>query len=100
MTLLDNLLPKLRMAKSALETKYHIKSLALFGSIARSEDSPESDVDLLVDFTEPIGIEFVYLANDLEKLLHRKVDLVSRGGIKEYYFKEIEKDLIYLENNI
>jgi uncharacterized protein len=50
----------------------------------------------LVDFDQPVGIEFIDLANELEEILKRKVDLVSRHGVKPRYLKEIEKDLIYV----
>jgi len=79
-----------------LKKKYNVKALALFSSYSRDDATEESDVDILVDFTKPIGIEFVDLANELELLLHIKVDLASRGGIKPKYFNAIEPDLIYV----
>jgi predicted nucleotidyltransferase len=42
------------------------------------------------------GIEFIDLAEELEKILNRKVDLVSKNGVKPKYFDEIQKDLIYV----
>jgi hypothetical protein len=50
----------------------------------------------LVEFDQPVGIEFIDLAIELEKILEKKVDLVSRNGVKSRYIKEIEKDLIYV----
>ncbi len=50
----------------------------------------------MVDFSEPVGLAFVDLADELERLLRMKVDLVSRGGIKPKYFAVIEPDLIYV----
>ena len=50
----------------------------------------------MVDFSRPIGIAFVDLADELEKILQMKVDLVSRGGIKPKYFAVIQPDLIYV----
>jgi predicted nucleotidyltransferase len=43
-----------------------------------------------------IGIEFIDLAGDLEKLLKRKVDLVSKEGIKPSYFQEIQPEIVYV----
>lgn len=82
--------------KPVLIKKYPIKQIGIFGSIARGDFNEDSDVDILVEFNQPIGIEFIDLANELESILQQKVDLVSRSGIKPKYFKMIEKDLIYV----
>lgn len=76
--------------------KYPLKSMALFGSVARNEASDQSDVDILVEFSEPVGFEFVDLAIELEEILHCKVDLVSKNGVKPQMLSFIEKDLIYV----
>lgn len=89
-------LNKLKTAKSILLKDYPIKHLALFGSVSRLEDNEESDVDIMVEFDRPVGMEFIHLCYELEKILNRKVDLVSRNGIKEKYFNEIKSDLIYV----
>jgi len=70
--------------------------MALFGSYSRNDASPESEVDLLVDFDKAIGIRFIDLAEELEVLLHHKVDLVTANAIKPKYFKAIKPDLIYV----
>ena len=64
--------------------------------MVRNDFSPESDIDIMVDFSRPIGIEFIDLADELEAKLKRKVDLVSRKGIKPQYFNAIEPELIYV----
>ena len=93
----QSILTKLRSAKPVFEKKYGVRDLALFGSYSRNEAIPgKSDVDVLVHFSRPVGLEFVDLAEDLEALLYMKVDLVSRGGIKPKYFSVIEPDLIYV----
>ena len=93
-SLKDQLLERLRSAKPVLLSKYPIRSLALFGSVSRNEDRPESDVDVLVEFSQPVGMQFIRLAEELQALLGRKVDLVSRGGIKPGYYEAIREDLI------
>lgn len=87
---------KLLSQKKELFEKYPIKSLAIFGSYARNEQGPESDLDLMVEFHSRIGSEFIELADDLEEILGIKVDLVSRKGIKERYFERIREDLVYV----
>ncbi len=70
--------------------------MALFGSYSRNDATEESDVDILVDFEKAIGIQFVDLADELEILLHHKVDLVSARAIKPKYLNAIKSDLIYV----
>jgi uncharacterized protein len=82
--------------KPILSHKYGLNTLAIFGSFAREEQTEKSDIDILVDFQKPIGIEFIDLADELELILGRKVDLVSRRGVKKDYFKFIEKELEYV----
>jgi len=87
---------KLRACLPALQKKYPIEKLALFGSITRADFTPQSDVDILVEFNGDIGWEFFDLAEELEKIVGRKVDLVSGKAIKAHYLPYIKKDLIYV----
>lgn len=82
--------------KEQLFSEYSIKSMAIFGSIARQQNNHKSDIDILVDFNSNIGIRFIDLADKIEDLMGDKVDLVSKNGIKEKYFQRIESDLIYV----
>ena len=82
--------------KPELVSKYHVRSLGLFGSVVRDDFTESSDIDILVDFTQPIGIEFIDLADFIEDQLNKKIDLVSRNGIKEKYFQAIEGELLYV----
>ena len=82
--------------KMYLINKYGLNLIAIFGSYGREQQNKNSDVDILVDFKKPIGIEFIDLANELENILKTKVDLVSKNGIKKKYFQHIEKDLRYV----
>jgi predicted nucleotidyltransferase len=68
----------------------------LFGSIVRNDFTDENDIDIIVDFSAPIGIEFIDLANELELKLDRRVDLVSMGGVKPAYFRVIEPQIVYV----
>ena len=91
------ILAVLKNAKPSLAKKYGVKDLALFGSYSRDTAiGGKSDVDILVAFSQPIGITFIDLADELEQLLQRKVDLVSRTAIKPKYFTVIEPELIYV----
>ena len=71
----------------------------LFGSFARGEETPWSDVDILVvlDHSQPIGLKFFGIWGDLERLLDRKVDLLTEPSIEAFARESIERDkrLIY-----
>ncbi|WP_053183897.1 nucleotidyltransferase family protein [Sunxiuqinia dokdonensis] len=82
--------------KDRLFHDYPIRSMAIFGSYARREQDDSSDLDILVEFSDRIGVRFIDLAEELEKIIGFKVDLVSKKGIKEKYLKSIDSDLIYV----
>jgi predicted nucleotidyltransferase len=82
--------------KSELEKRFKVKRLALFGSYARGEQKNESDVDILVDVDPSIGLEFVTLAETIEKMLGTDVEVVSLKAIKPRALKLIEQELIYV----
>ena len=92
----EEILHILKSQKATLEKKYPISELALFGSYARGDNQASSDIDILVDFNGRIGIDFISLAHDLEDIFDRKVDLVSRKGIKPRYLPFVEKSLIHV----
>lgn len=93
---LNDLKTVLTQNKQKLFKEYPIKSIAIFGSYARKEQNKASDLDLIVEFKDSIGIRFIDLADDLENLIGIKVDLVSKNGIKNKYFEAIKSDLIYV----
>ena len=91
---MKTVLPEISLIKRALpelQDRYPIKSLGIFGSVARGDASENSDVDVLVEFYEPVGMEFIDLVFDLEELLGRKVDLVSKKGLKPRMLPFVEK---------
>ena len=86
----------LQSLKPELAIRYHVRTLGLFGSVVRNDFNSSSDIDIIVDFNQPIGIEFIDLADYIERKLDKKVDLVSKNGIKEKYYKSIEREIIYV----
>jgi predicted nucleotidyltransferase len=93
---LNSIIEILQKHKSELVDKYGLSQLAIFGSYARRQERENSDVDILVEFNRPIGLEFIDLAEELEQILKIKVDLVSKKGIKKKYLKSIETELAYV----
>ena len=70
----------------------------LFGSCSRGEETPESDVDILVqlDYTQPIGIRYFKMICDLEEQLGRKVDLVDERGLMPFARPYVDNDKILM----
>ena len=81
--------------RDVIATRFGAPQLALFGSAARDEMRPDSDVDVLVDFAEPATFDGYFNLKDyLEKLFGRPVDLVTNKGLKPRARKHVEQDLI------
>jgi len=96
MTDLMSIKNSLSALKPEMQQRFFVNSIGLFGSVVRDDFKVSSDVDIIVDFTRPVGIEFVDLANFIESKLNRKIDLVSRNGVKKKYFKQIESQIVYV----
>lgn len=74
---------------------YNLQRLGIFGSFARGEENPDSDIDLLVKFKDtPSLLQLIKIENDLSKKLGFKVDLITEGSIKNSRIKaQIKQDL-------
>lgn len=92
----QDILTILRKERGRLFAKYALTSMAIFGSVARGEQRPESDVDIMVEFDTSKDYDFLELAEELQQLLKRKVDLVVRKGVRPWYMETIEPDLRYV----
>jgi uncharacterized protein len=76
---------------------YGVKSLALFGSVARGEAHPDSDVDLLVEFDRPVGLfGLVALQLRLEELLGCSVDIGTWDSLKASFRSDVMKECVYV----
>lgn len=92
----DQALKVLARQKMALRQK-GILSIAVFGSTARDEAKPDSDLDILVDFAQPSTFDqYIEAKFYLEELLGCKVDLVTLDGLKPLARVEVEKEAIYV----
>lgn len=77
--------------------RYNVKKAAVFGSVARGEERPDSDVDILVEFGKiPTLVQFIRMENELEETLEKKVDVVVKGSEKPLIKPFIYKDLVEL----
>jgi predicted nucleotidyltransferase len=78
---------------------YSVRRIGVFGSRARGDDTPLSDVDILVKLEGPVGWEIVDLHRYLEDVLGIRVDLVTEGAVvrKPLLWESIQEDLTYVE---
>ncbi len=94
---INQILSKLRLKKPELERKYAVSELGVFGSYVRGDFNEGSDIDILVDFSKRIdGFQYIRLAHELEDMFDCKIDVVSRGGIKQTYLPYVENSLIHV----
>jgi len=77
------------------------KEIAVFGSYARGEETPDSDIDILISYADPVDFfQIVGAIRQLEDKIHIKVDLVSKSAASQKFLSSIETDLIYLLNDV
>jgi len=83
---------------------YPVEKAWIFGSYARDEETPESDIDIMVRFDKDAHItlfDYAGIMNDLEDLLHKKIDLVQEGRLRKFAQESAEQDkiLVYERTN-
>lgn len=87
---------KLKELKPILHQRYFVERIGYFGSYSRNDQKDNSDIDILVSFSKPLGWEFFDLLEFLENELELKVDLVSEKAIKEQLRQIILKSVKYV----
>lgn len=93
----NEILLKLKSEKSSLREKYKVTSLGVFGSYARNEEKPDSDIDILVEFEEVPGMKEFFGAEEyLENLLSRKIDLVRKEAIRPELKEKIMAEVVFI----
>lgn len=88
----------LRAERGELHRRFHVHRIGIFGSYARGQATPVSDVDILVELDQPVGWEIVDLHSHLETILEAKVDLVTQRAVmrKPLLWRSIEENLVYV----
>ena len=97
MSIKNEVLSFLRENKKVFREKYGIKEIWLFGSVARGEDTPSSDIDLMIEFLSPKFHTFdnyFDIKELFERKFKRKIDLATKEMIRERLKPYIYKDLI------
>lgn len=95
MTTQNNILEILKDRKEYLENRFSVNSIGLFGSYARDDFHAQSDIDVLVTFSEPTFDNYMDLKFYLEDLFGRPVDLVLDENVKNRLKKIIARETLY-----
>ena len=82
--------------KSVLSERFKVKDIGIFGSYTRGEQEELSDIDILVEFSEPVGWEFIDLLEYLEDILGLSVDLVTPNALKPQIKERILREVAYV----
>jgi uncharacterized protein len=98
MTDSEQIISRIKEARPALREKYGVTSLGIFGYYVREDQSRSSDVDILVEFEEPISLfRFMAMEYELEDLIGRKVDLVMKTALKPAIGRYVLSEVVYAE---
>jgi hypothetical protein len=93
----QEILTSLQHLKEEVEDLYPVKKIGVFGSVARDEQTEESDIDLLVEFSRPVGfVTFMRLEHFLSERLGRPVDLVTTDSLKPVIRQDVLSEVIYV----
>jgi len=98
----DEILEILRAHRDELRKRFGVKSLAVFGSVARGEAGPDSDVDILVEFDPQahVGLfKMVELKEFLEKVLGCPVDVVTLDGLRPWMRELVRREAVRIRDN-
>lgn len=94
---LQHIQQKLQTQKARLQREYNVQRIGVFGSFARGNQTPTSDVDILVELSESIGLfRFIGLEHHLEELLGRDVDLVTPRALKPTIKDAVLRQVVYV----
>ena len=93
----QEILTSLQHLKEEVEDHYPVRKIGVFGSVARDEQTDESDIDLLVEFSRPVGfVTFMRLEHFLSERLGRPVDLVTSDSLKPVIRQDVLSEVIYV----
>ena len=96
----NEIVKKIKEQYPYLSRQYGIRRIGIFGSVAMDTAGQDSDIDIVVEFDRPIGLKFMEFVDYMEKVFGKKVDVLTKDGIKNIRVKnvstEIEKNIIYV----
>jgi len=93
----QDILVSLKQLKREVKDQYPVRKIGVFGSVARDEQTDESDIDLLVEFSAPVGfVTFMRLEHFLSDRLGKRVDLVTPDALKPVIRQDVLAEVIYV----
>lgn len=97
MTRLKEVIARLRGLKGELATRYDVREIGIFGSVARGENDQQSDLDLFVEFGPNADlITYIGLWQFLEDTFGTKIDIISKGGLRSDMRDAVFQDLVFV----
>jgi predicted nucleotidyltransferase len=91
------ILDQLRSMRHELSEQYHVRSIGVFGSYSRKDQTEQSDLDLVVEFDQPIGMmAFVHLKDLIADRLNMKIDLVTPEGLHPLIRDQVMHEVVYV----
>jgi len=91
-----DIISRLIELKPVLKEEYSVKAIGLFGSFSEGNYSDDSDIDLLVEFEKPVGWKYLSLEIYLGRIFGRKIDLVTKNGLKNQIRDQILSQVKYI----
>lgn len=92
---IQNVVKKIAGMRLELNERFSVRQIGVFGSFARGDEGPESDVDIIVELGEPTFDNYMDLKFRLEEVLQRPVDLVMADTVKPRLRPIIEQEVVY-----
>ena len=93
----SEILEQLRGLRHELREQYHVGNIGIFGSYSRKDQTEQSDLDLVVEFDQPIGMmAFVHLKDLLSDRLDIRVDLVTPDGLHPLIRDRVMHEVVYV----
>jgi uncharacterized protein len=89
----DQIVQTLQEKQAYLAAEFGVSKIGLFGSFTKGQPDQASDIDLLVEFERPIGFRFLDLADYLEAILGRKVDMLTPAGIQNIRIHKVAQSI-------
>ena len=88
-----NVIGILNKEQTYLKENFGVKRMAIFGSFAKGKAKKNSDIDIFVEFSKPVGLGFIDMIDYLEEKLGRKADVLTPGGLKSIRLKNIKRNI-------
>ena len=92
----EQIIVKLKKSLQDIKLRYPLGNMAVFGSALRADFNEDSDVDILIDFQSDDFLLFNSLAEELETLLGKKIDLVTTRSLKPRHYEYLKRHLLYV----